>query len=85
MTSFAPDQVVRCPVCRGLVKRQHFASINLSPHLFPDGFKAIAKGEVTCPICRAEIDASPLVALAKLDAPWKTGVWAGIPYLNPRC
>ena len=83
MTSFAPPEIVRCPACNSLAKRLNFASINLSGGLFPATFQAIARGDVCCPHCGAELDATSLTAIARLDAPWKCGVWAGIPELRP--
>lgn len=84
MTRFADPQVVRCPECNALVQRLRFASVNLSGGFFPPVFRAIAKGEVVCPHCNAEINASGLSPLVTLDAKWKHGVWAGIPMLWPR-
>lgn len=83
MTRFASDQVVRCPKCQQLVRRQHFASINLSGGLFPESFKNIARGKVVCPHCDQDVDASNLPALIRLDRKWKKGVWAGIPAFKP--
>ncbi len=84
MISFAPPEVVRCPACNVLVKRLSFATINLSGELFPPAFQAIARGDVLCPQCGTDIDAKVLKAIARLDAPWKRGVWAGIPDLEPK-
>jgi hypothetical protein len=84
VTRFADPQIVRCPSCGALATRLGFASVNLSGGLFPSVFQAIAKGEVVCPRCNADIDANKLVPLVTLDAAWKRGVWAGIPKLWPR-
>ena len=84
MTSFAPSQIVRCPECHKLVERQHFATINLSGGLFPPTFKAIARGDVQCPHCMIDLQAHELLAIARLDAKWKRGVWAGIPVFISR-
>jgi hypothetical protein len=84
MTSFADPEIVRCPSCQALAQRLRFASVNLSGGLFPPAFQAIAKGEVACPHCNADIDANELTPVVTLDAKWKQGVWAGIPNLRPR-
>jgi len=79
MTRFATPVIVRCPACDGLVKKQRFASINLSrDYLFPPGFQAIAQGDLICPHCKAEVDTDGLIPIVRLDAQWKKGVWAGI-------
>lgn len=84
MTRFASEQVVRCPKCHKLVKRQHFASINISGGLFPDSFQNIARGQVVCPHCGVDVDSADLPALVRLNEKWLQGVWAGIPTFKPR-
>lgn len=84
MTRFADPQIVRCPECHALVQRLRFSTINLSGDLFPPIFGAIARGEVVCPHCGADVHANELIPLVTLDARWKQGVWAGIPKLWPR-
>jgi hypothetical protein len=84
MTSFAAPEVVRCPECGALAQRLRFASINLSGGRFPPTFQSLARGEVVCPRCKAMLDAKTLTPIARLDAKWKRGVWAGIPELWPR-
>jgi uncharacterized protein YbaR (Trm112 family) len=84
MTSFASPEIVRCPVCKTIVKRLRFASINLSGGLFSNSFQDIAKGEVVCPACKHEVSANELTTIAVLDKKWKCGVWSGIPSFIPR-
>ncbi|KPV39985.1 hypothetical protein AN478_07310 [Thiohalorhabdus denitrificans] len=83
MTSFARPEIVRCPSCGRPVRRLRFASINVSGGLFPPAFRKLARGEVSCPRCGAAVDAHTLTPIARLDAPWKEGIWAGIPELWP--
>jgi len=82
VTTFAAPEIVRCPHCERLVTRQSFATINTSCY-FPEAFKSILRGDVSCPHCHKEVEPKALKMLARLDTEWQWFIWYGIKSFDP--